>query len=78
MRPLTDVNDLVAKLLEIYNNPEEARRRAENGYKWVTTKMEWQKNIVPQWVKLFDKAYKELNQKVSDVDKKKIIEAEMF
>jgi len=59
-RPMVDVEDMVEKLLEIYNNPEEAKRRAENGYKWVTTKMDWQKHIVPQWVKLFDKAYTDM------------------
>jgi len=77
-RPLTDVEDMVAKLVEIYNNPEEAKRRAANGYELMTKKMEWQKNIAPQWVKVFDKAYKELTQSVTTTDKKKIIESEVF
>jgi glycosyltransferase involved in cell wall biosynthesis len=64
-RPLTDVEDLVKVLLDVYNNPEEAKRRAENGYKWVTTKMDWQKHIAKYWVKLFDEVYESL-QKVDD------------
>jgi len=59
-RPLTDTDDLVEKLIEVYNNPEEAKRRAKNGREWVTTQMDWQKNIAPQWVKMFDKAYDRL------------------
>lgn len=57
-RPLVDVNNLVETLVEIHNNPEEAKRRAENAYKWVTTEMDWQKNIVKTWIKMFDKVYK--------------------
>ena len=54
IRPLVDVDDMVEKMLDIYNNKKEAKRRAENAYVFVTTKMDWQRNIVPQWIKLFD------------------------
>lgn len=54
-RPLVDVDDMVEKMLDVYNNRQEAKRRAENAYNWVTTTMDWNKNIVPQWVELFDK-----------------------
>jgi len=85
-RPLTDTDDLVAKMVEIYNNPEEAKRRAENGFNWITKHMDWQKNIAPQWVKLFDKVANSLKQQDSDVldvlgqigNKNKTIEAEEF
>ena len=63
-RPLTDTEDLVDKLLEIYNNPDEAVSRAENGYKWVTTQMDWQKHIAKMWIKLFDKAYKDMMNEI--------------
>ena len=56
-RPLVDVGSLVETLVKVYNNPEEAKRRAENAYKWVNNKMDWQKGIAPMWVKLFDKAW---------------------
>jgi glycosyltransferase involved in cell wall biosynthesis len=85
-RPLTDVEDLTNTLVEIYNNREEAKRRADNAYKWVTTKMDWQKHIAKHWVKIFDKAYESIKTtKEDDVDsvigqigKKKTIEAEEF
>jgi glycosyltransferase involved in cell wall biosynthesis len=83
-RPLTDVDDLVKILVEMYNNPEERLRRAENAHKWVTTQMDWQKHIAPMWVKLFDeaaaettKADKEVDDIISQLGKKSsIIEAE--
>lgn len=61
LRCLTDVDDLVEKLVHIYNNREEAAQKAENAYNWVTTEMDWQKHIVPQWIKLFDEVYEELH-----------------
>lgn len=60
VRPLVDVNDLVNKMLEMYNNQQEAKKRAENAYVWVKTKMDWQNCIVPQWAKLFSTAVADL------------------
>lgn len=66
-RPLVDVEDLVNKLVEIHDNPDEVERKVENAYKWITGEMDWQKGIVPQWVKLFDKAVDEvMSMKKSD------------
>ncbi len=67
MRPLTDTDDLVRILVDIYNNRDEAKRRSENAYKWITTQMDWQKNIAPMWIKIFDKAYQETQQTGQDV-----------
>jgi glycosyltransferase involved in cell wall biosynthesis len=81
-RPMVDVNSLVETLVEIHSNPEEAKRRAENAYKWVNSSMGWQRNISPMWVKLFDRAYMDIKNttKADSVVKsdKKIIETEVF
>lgn len=82
-RPLTDVEHMVELLLDIYNNPNEAKRRAENGYRWVNAKMDWQKNIAPMWVKLFDKTWESIQNGETSSDKTiengdKIIETEEF
>ena len=78
-RPLVKVEDMVEKMLDVYNNPEEAKRRAENAYNWVTIKMDWQNNIVPQWVELFDKVYEEMQNNVGTVvEGDKIISTEKF
>jgi len=72
---------MVEKLLEIYNNSEEVRKRVENGYNWIVNKMDWQKGIVPQWVKLFDKAYTDMRSKVSMPERSSTehtIKAEVF
>ncbi len=68
MRPLTDVDDLVSRLVQIHDNPEEAKRRAKNAREWVTTKMDWQKGIAPYWVKLFDRVYEEIQRGEQEVD----------
>jgi len=62
LRPLADVDDLVDTLVHIYNNREEAAQKAENAYKWVVEKMDWQGNIAKQWVKVFDESYKEVGK----------------
>lgn len=62
IRPLVDVNDMVEKMLHIYNNYEEAKEKAENAYRWVNMNMDWQRSIAPQWVSIFDKAAEELKE----------------
>lgn len=57
IRPLVDVEDMVEKMLDVYNNPEERKRRVENAYRWVQVKLDWQGPIANQWVSLFDEAY---------------------
>lgn len=59
-RPLVDVDDLVAKLLHVYNNPEEATQKAENAYDWVINHMDWQGAIASSWVSLFDSVANQL------------------
>ena len=79
IRPLTDTEDLVKVMLEVYNNKAEAKRRAENAYTWIQTKMEWQSCIVPQWIKLFDKLHESLNSNtVAVAETPSVIKAEEF
>lgn len=66
LRPLTDVEDLVRILVSIYNNRGEAMQKAENGYQWITNNMDWLKHIVPQWVKLFDRAVREMDMPITE------------
>ena len=62
VRPLVDVNDMVDKMVYIYNNREEAAQKAENAYDWVYNEMDWQRCIVPMWIKVFDDMYRELTE----------------
>lgn len=82
VRPLVDVEDMVNNMLAVYNNPQEAKRRAENAYNWVTTKMDWQTSIVPLWDEIFTKAYDDLiagkGAVVEDIPDNKVIDAETF
>jgi glycosyltransferase involved in cell wall biosynthesis len=60
IRPLVDVDDLVAKMLEVHNDYEAAMQKAENAYNWVTTELAWGAKgpIVNRWIKVFDEAYR--------------------
>jgi len=64
IRPLVDVDDMVKKMLHVYNNYDEAKEKAENAYRWVNMSMDWQRAIAPQWLKVFDNAYEELQEEL--------------
>lgn len=59
LRPLTNVDDMVAKMIWAYDNPDKAAKVASNGYKWVTEDLPWS-NVCQSWVKLFDEAWDKL------------------
>ena len=70
IRNLIDVNELTDTLINVHSNKEEAKKKAENAYKWVTTSMDWQKHIGAQWVALFDKVHgtlEDTNKEMNDV-----------
>ncbi|MBV5347945.1 glycosyltransferase family 4 protein [bacterium] len=54
LRPLVAVEDLVAKMLEVYNNQTLAKEKAEAAYKWACTNMLWSGKIATQWLKVFN------------------------
>lgn len=80
VRPLVDVEDMVEKMLEVYNNREEAARRAENAYEWVVNDLNWQQSVVPKWVELFDEAFTDLKSGQPKIEQptETTIEAETF
>jgi glycosyltransferase involved in cell wall biosynthesis len=55
-RPLCNVDDMVEKMIHIYNNYPEAIEKAENAYKWVRSELNWQGKVARKWVSLFDEA----------------------
>jgi D-inositol-3-phosphate glycosyltransferase len=80
IRPLVDVEDMTKKMRHVYENREEAKRKAENAYTWIQTQMDWQSCIVPQWVKVFDAAYTDLKigKNRNLAHEKNVIESESF
>jgi len=83
IRPLVDVNDMVCQMLEVYNNPDEATRRAENAYNWIHAKMDWGSGVVPKWITVFDDAYNRLSDESNNtvdegVSGNKVIDSEAF
>lgn len=57
-RPIVNVEDAVAKLTWVYDNPEKVAQITENAYKWVQN-ITW-KNIAGQWDELLTKVYNTL------------------
>jgi glycosyltransferase involved in cell wall biosynthesis len=60
VRPLTNVDDMVEKMLWVKNNPIATRVIVERAYKWVQG-LTWD-TIVSQWEKVFDTAYEALEK----------------
>lgn len=71
LRPLTNVEDGVKKLMWVYENPDKVEQIKENGYKWVT-EMTW-KNVCKDWIRIFNQAFEDLererNAPIVDVKK---------
>ena len=61
LRPLVDVKDMVENLKHVYFNAIEAEYKADVAYSWVVNNLNWQKNIVPKWIGMFDEAYMSLS-----------------
>lgn len=60
LRPLTNVEDMVAKLLWVHDNPEKIKKITDRAFEWVQN-LSWD-NIVEEWAKLFDTAYEDLER----------------
>lgn len=62
IRPLVDVEDMVVKMLHVYDNYEEAQTKANNAFTWVLQNFEWTGKIAKQWRKVFDEEVRALNK----------------
>ena len=61
MRPLMDVEAAADAIQHIIENPEEAKLRAKNAYKWVSDHR-WI-DVCHEWKDLFNEAYQSLEKK---------------
>ena len=69
IRPITNVDDGVKKLIWIYDNPDKAKVIVERAYNWIQ-QYSW-KNIIQQWDELFTKVYQELEEERKTYDPEK-------
>lgn len=56
VRPLVSVTGLAEKLLYVHDNRAGAQEKADAAYTWVTTGLDWKRNIVPLWDELITNA----------------------
>lgn len=60
VRPLTNVDDMVEKMIWVKKNPVAVQKIVQRGYDWVQG-LTWE-NIVNQWMEIFDTAYESLEK----------------
>lgn len=53
-RPTSHIADMVSKMVELYDNKEEAARRADRAFKMVSENLLWDAHINPRWIDLLD------------------------
>jgi glycosyltransferase involved in cell wall biosynthesis len=66
VRPIISVQDMVDKMEILYKDEVIRMRLAENGYKWVTDNLLWEKHVVPMWEHIFTKAVESLKNEKTD------------
>jgi glycosyltransferase involved in cell wall biosynthesis len=62
MRPIVSVSDMAKKMKMMYDDDVLRMTCAENGYKWVTNNLIWDKHIVPMWENIFDEMIKSIDE----------------
>jgi len=67
-RPTAHVDKMVKQMVALYDDREEAAKRAQAAYDMVHSTLVWDEHINPQWVKLFDHIVKAGDQ-VETADK---------
>lgn len=53
VRPAPDLDDMVAKMKLLYDNPNLCRQIENNAYKWATETLNWERNVVPKFHQAF-------------------------
>lgn len=72
IRPVTNVDDMVQKLLWVYKNPKQVEKITDRAFEWVQD-YTWEK-IVDKWSALFDKAYADLEAERALVKEEKKVD----
>lgn len=69
-RPVTDMDSLVSKIMEVRDKPGKTARKVNAAYSWVKENCDWDK-ICVWWDKLFTQAYKQSYRGRNDKPKRK-------
>lgn len=78
MRPLVDVDDMVHKMLSVYDDYDAAKEKAAKAYQWVTKELPWEGKIADSWKKIFEEAGKVSMQPEAPKVKGPVISTEEF
>lgn len=69
LRPLPNVEDMIQKMLFLYNNPNVRAQIETNAYNWVTSTINWNKNVVPLFDQVFTHAKKVKEERLTQINK---------
>lgn len=67
MRPLPNVEDMIQKMLYVYNNPDVKKQVEDNAYNWVTKNLQWERDIVPKFDRVFTAACQLKNKRIEEI-----------
>jgi glycosyltransferase involved in cell wall biosynthesis len=56
LRPLTDINHMVEKMIYIYDHRDEAQAKAEKAHAWLNSTLRWKEHIIPVWLDIIGSA----------------------
>lgn len=67
VRPLPDLDDLVEKMVLLYEDEEYRIKLEENAYKWTQEELSWERDIVPKIDFLFSTAKQIRDQRIAQI-----------
>lgn len=60
-RPTAHINEVVQRLIQVHDDRDEAKKRAETAYNMVMNNLVWDKHVNPRWLAMFDQIIMEAN-----------------
>lgn len=67
VRPVTNLDDLIEKMIYCIDNPEEMKEMSNKAHKWVLENLKWE-HLIPKFIKVFDDVLKIEDKEDQEVD----------
>lgn len=67
VRPVTNLDDLIEKMIYCIDNPEEMKKMSDKAHKWVLENLKWD-YLIPRFIKVFDDVLKIEDKEEQEVD----------
>ena len=67
IRPITNLDDLIEKMIYCVDNPEKIKEMSNKAHKWVLENLKWE-HVIPKFIKIFDDALNMDEKRDHEVD----------